>query len=183
MLNRFALVATTLLTIYLYLLFREMNQQAEIISMWLTIPTLALGINVIRLFWRRSLSAFIHSLRTGKRPGSVDCIRMGITLGFAGGVLDNLYWLVAWSLSYVEAPKSIIDWFFFHGVWANIPFRQSTGILAAYLHCVADTKGETDDYPDDTMKQHSQLTRIVIISFIGGGVYALVLWLIKTFLM
>lgn len=54
-----------------------------------------------------------------------DLLLLGIVVGFIGKFLDNLYWAVPWSLSFVGAP-SAADWHA-NGVAFNILFRQEIG--------------------------------------------------------
>jgi len=61
-----------------------------------------------------------------------DWIAVGIVTGFAGEVLDGVYWSTAWAAHYFDLPvsSSLMNW----GVVANIPFRHVLVIAAAYCH-------------------------------------------------
>lgn len=57
---------------------------------------------------------------------------LGVCVGFLGGVLDNGYWGLAWTASYLTSPHQ--ERLFQSGVYFNIPFRQLAGMFAAYCH-------------------------------------------------
>lgn len=56
----------------------------------------------------------------------------GVFISFLGMVADNAYWGIAWTFSFLESDYK--GWWFQNGVFANVPFRQLPGILAAYCH-------------------------------------------------
>ena len=62
-------------------------------------------------------------------------ITIGVALGFIGDSADSAYWALPWSADYLDHGSR--DWFFAHGIYANIPFRQGLGILAAACHLYA----------------------------------------------
>ena len=100
---------------------------AELISLGLTVPTILLSIWVVRLYWRPSLEAVRAERRT-----SVEWFAIGITIGFLGSSLDNLYWAIPWTASYLgyTGTNDLVE----AGVFFNIPFRQLCGSIAAYCH-------------------------------------------------
>lgn len=100
----------------------------ELLSLSLTIPTVILAALVVGLFSPR----VIDHLFDDRPMISTDWLILGIVIGFTGSFFDNLYWGLAWSASYLEAPAK--DSLFRSGVYPNIPFRQLTGVLAGYCH-------------------------------------------------
>ena len=68
---------------------------------------------------------------------------LGIVIGFAGSFFDNLYWGFAWGAE--ALGHSTRDWWFSHGVWSNLPFRQGAGILAGACHVVAASRSGADE--------------------------------------
>lgn len=151
----------------------SLNSIAELISLAATVPTLILSANVIRLFARQSLSALRKKRRT-----AIDTLIMGIMLGFIGGFLDNLYWGFAWGSAYLDLD--VADWLFENGVWSNIPFRQSLGCAAAYLHCTVD-----DHYSPGQVRKHplNNLNRLLLISCVLGALLISILFLLKHFVL
>ena len=57
---------------------------------------------------------------------------MGVAIGFIGAMLDNIYWFMPWTASYIGHP-SFVD-LTNAGVFFNVFFRQGLGIAAAYCH-------------------------------------------------
>ena len=106
-----------------------MNDYAEMVSLALTLPTILIGIGVLVHWgpsaWRSWNVKAIH------RDASQWLI-LGVAIGFLGGILDNIYWGIAWSSAYAQHPSR--DFWFANGVWPNIPFRQISGAYAAYCH-------------------------------------------------
>ena len=100
---------------------------AELISMFLTFPTIILAGVVVFLWGPKALVSF-HI----KDKDASDWFIMGVAIGFVGQVLDNLYWAIPWSLSYVASP--LFEDFTNAGVYFNIFSRQSCGVVAAYCH-------------------------------------------------
>ena len=71
------------------------------------------------------------ALRAVQRDASQWFI-LGVAIGFAGSVFDNLYWGIAWLSNYL-AWESWPQWFAC-GVYSNVVFRQTAGLVAAYCH-------------------------------------------------
>lgn len=105
---------------------------AEAVSLVWTWPTVILGISVVA-HW----APYVYKqLKEQEDLTSRDWLIMGVTVGFLGGVVDNIWWGVAWSFDFVELGNHR-DWCFRHGVYSNIIFRQIFGAYAAYCHLVA----------------------------------------------
>lgn len=106
---------------------------AEWFSLALTAPTLFLCAWVVREYRSGAVDGF-KLARIGIYSRS-HLLVLGITIGFAGSFMDNLYWGFAWTAEAIGHPSR--DWWFSHGVWSNLPFRQGAGILAGIAHVVA----------------------------------------------
>ena len=76
----------------------------------------------------------VRAFREGD-AGAQDWLILGIAIGFAGAMLDNLYWGVAWAFDYLGHPWR--DATFRNGSLANIFFRQGAGIAAGFCHVVS----------------------------------------------
>jgi len=109
-------------------MYELVHTVAEYISLVLTIPTVILGVLVIYYY---SPKAFM-ALTSDEPMNETQMLVTGITIGFIGAVLDNMYWFLAWGSDLLELPTT--EFFFTNGVFANVPFRQITGILAASFH-------------------------------------------------
>ena len=105
----------------------NIHKLAEIISLSLTVPTVLLSAVVIVIWGKSSLSA----LKSKKRTGA-DWLIMGVIVSFIGSSLDNVYWGLAWGADFLGMASR--DALFHHGVYANIPFRQIAGVIAAFCH-------------------------------------------------
>lgn len=108
----------------------DLQKTAEICSLALTVPTVVLGVGVI---WVWGPSA-IKQLKA-KTLTSESWFIIGVVVAFLGSVLDNIYWGIPWTLSFMGDPNT--DFYMTHGVYFNIWFRQTAGIIAAYCHLKA----------------------------------------------
>lgn len=104
-----------------------MHDVAECVSLALTFPTIVFGLAVVVLFYEDAATA----LSSGRRTRT-DCLILGIFIGFVGGVLDNTYWAIPWTLSFVRHADT--DWWMAQGVYFNVFSRQLCGWAAAYFH-------------------------------------------------
>jgi len=59
---------------------------------------------------------------------------MGIVINFAGNLVDNLWWGIAWSIYYIQGDGMTDNFFFVNGSYSNVIFRQTAGILGALCH-------------------------------------------------
>lgn len=126
---------------------------AELISLGLTVPTLVLSAAVV-YYW----SASIH--RAPKTAN--EWFITGVVVGFLGAFLDNTYWFLPWTASFLEldAKEELIN----AGVYFNIFFRQGLGTYAAYCHLkAAELSSE---------KSFKVLNMLVFTSVILGCFYA-----------
>jgi len=148
------------------------HDAAELISLGATFPTISLSLLVVIHFFEEAWSAI-------KAKGTLDATQwfiMGVAIGFAGGIVDNLYWGVAWSSSYLAMPST--EWIFDNGVYANIFARQGAGAIAAYCHVRAAisvlVKNESvsmDRIKGDVNLKLKWLKLYLISSFVGGVLF------------
>lgn len=129
-----------------------MDELAKYISLVLTVPTIMLSSIVVFMYfksaWRAVLQFFGKSLelsdsvkevvleedsenRKQRRVG-VNLLIVGIVISFIGDTIDNFYWGLAWGSDFFGSQWR--DFLFQNGVYSNIPFRQTAGIIAAVLH-------------------------------------------------
>lgn len=105
---------------------------SEIVSLGLTAPTIFLAFAVLAK-WRVSASDALYkdsNLRT-----SHEWFIIGVFVSFLGQAADNIWWGVAWAAEFLDLRFR--DTLFDYGVVSNIPFRQVTGIIAAFCHLKA----------------------------------------------
>ena len=107
-----------------------MQDLAELASLGLTVPTVVLSFMVVSLFGGPAIKA--ARIKPADRT-AVQWFSLGVAIGFAGSVVDNFFWAIAWAAAYTESPTAAS--LFSNGVYLNIPFRQLAGITAAYCHC------------------------------------------------
>lgn len=150
--------------------FDTYQDVAEIVSLILTAPTLLLSLWVVWLFRKDA----IRILKT-KNKSSTEWLVLGVAVGFLGSLCDNAYWGLAWTAHYLDLELSKV--FFDSGVFFNVPFRQISGIVAGYCHvrCAFTEDGNKDE--------NVRLVRLIGISLAIGGLGAIVLSLIKTFVL
>ena len=102
---------------------------AEMVSLVLTAPTLLGAIAVLWVWGGRSWEIFKKSPLA---RAEAEWLILGIAVGFLGGLVDNVYWGIAWSYQLLDSPDA--DWWWSHGAYSNIFARQLAGAYAAYCH-------------------------------------------------
>lgn len=111
-------------------LFMDMS---ELFSMGLTVPVL-IATAVVTYLYGRSV---IQSKKEPKDFGGPEWLSMGIAVGFVGSFLDNGYWAIPWTLMCLDNESA--EWWFNHGSFPNIFFRQTATFCSAYCHLRAAT--------------------------------------------
>jgi hypothetical protein len=108
---------------------------AELISLGMTFPTVVLAGAVVYMWFPAARIAWSKENKTGQ-----DWFIVGVTVGFIGAMLDNIYWFIPWSASYIGHPSfaELTN----AGVFFNVFFRQGLGMLAAYCHLRAAENAE-----------------------------------------
>lgn len=103
------------------------HKAAELISLSLTVPTVLLGLLVVAIWGKSSIKALKE-----RRKTATDWLILGIVISFVGSSLDNIYWGITWGSDLLGLESS--ERWFLNGVYANIPLRQTAGIIAAFCH-------------------------------------------------
>lgn len=100
---------------------------AEFFSLVATVPTVILAASVVHLWFPAARKAWLADQRLAK-----DWFILGVVSGFAGALLDNLYWSIPWTAAFLDMEQfpRLVEL----GVYFNIVFRQGLGIFAAYCH-------------------------------------------------
>lgn len=139
-----------------------MNLQdiAELISLGLTFPTVVLAFAVVYMWMPSARNAWLNTGKTGQ-----DWFVMGVAIGFIGAALDNIYWFMPWTASFIGDPafQTLTN----AGVFFNIFFRQGLGIAAAYCHLRAAEVSST--------KPLKIVNTLLIASHLVGFGYAMLL--------
>jgi len=140
-----------------------MLEVLELISIALTVAVIILSIEVVKQ-WFPSVR---RSVARKKSLTAEEWLILGVFVSFVGGSFDNSYWLTAWSSFYIDSTSSFTHTIMSNGFLANIPFRQITGIFAAYCHLNAAVLYSTDG------KKH--LKNVMLIAIVLGFSYSLLL--------
>lgn len=141
------------------------NDIAELVSLFLTVPTIILGLGVIRKWGYKAL---VVLAKPAKDRSAVDWLVLGVACGFSGAVPDNAWWGIAWSLFFLES--SYTDWWFDNGVYSNIVFRQMAGVYSAYCHLQSSIHRE-DNQSITEFRIYGRLSLFMAIFYI--------LWLVS----
>ena len=124
---------------------------AELVSLFLTVPTVILAATVVFVWHKSAIRSLMHKPRTG-----TDWLIMGVAISFIGSLVDNLFWGIVWTAAFLESDKTID--LFNVGVFFNIFFRQLAGICAGFCHIKSAT----------TSAPLSKLTRVISLVSIGN---------------
>lgn len=139
------------------------HQLAELVSLWLSVPAVILSVAVV-LVWMPAA----HKAMTTAARNATQWFAMGVTVGFIGGAIDNLYWMVPWTFHYLEMTEHSSALFNF-GVYSNIPFRQICTLLAAYCHIRSALAFTDKDGYDHGL---NFVNLLFAGSVVAGGLYA-----------
>ena len=103
------------------------SEIATIISIALTVPFVCYCLEIMYLWFPTFKASFKESkLSASSRLGR------GIITGFTANLLDNIYWMVAWTFVLFHHPIGIV--LMMAGSMVNIFFRQTGGIMSAIDH-------------------------------------------------
>lgn len=136
------------------------HEFAELVSLGYSWPAIVLGSAVVFYWFRPAWEAFHTPARVRT---DTQWLILGVVVGFAGSVIDNSYWGLAWTFSYAQSPLQ--DTAFESGVYFNIPFRQLCGLYAAYCHLEA--------WAGKDGKKRKTIARLWYLSALLGFIYAL----------
>ena len=144
---------------------------AELISLGLAVPAMLLSAMVL-LKWRiPTLQAYrtIASARTADQ-----WIILGVFISFLGGLLDSMYWQLAWTAQYGDL--CIKEFLMLNGALPNIFSRNLCDILAAWCHLMAYVRVFEGDRG---IEQGSNLTYFTFLTFLLGAGYVVMLVIYK----
>ena len=106
-----------------------------------TVEAVSLGLNPVVFFF--CFLVLIHYvpavIEKRKAMEAKDWLILGICVGFAGKLLDNIYWSIAWSAHYFGFRS--VEFWMSNGFLSNVSCRQLSTIGAGCCHVVAAIKG------------------------------------------
>ena len=137
----------------------SIHSLAEMISLIMTIPTVLLAVSVVYLW----LPAARKALKADNRDAHQWFI-LGVVGGFAGSAIDNAYWFLPWTASFI-GEAAIFHQLTEFGVYFNVFFRQGLGIFAAYCHIRAAEMS--------SIKQVQIINRVMVAAYFIGISYVL----------
>jgi len=103
------------------------HDTVTLLSLMLTPATIISCLAVTVLWFDSAKKAFYERHKT-----EMHWLILGVFFSFIGSMVDNTYWGLAWSASYLDDPAK--EALFHNGVYSNLPFRQITTLVAAYCH-------------------------------------------------
>lgn len=103
------------------------QELAVLFSLWLTPMTIIACAFVCYKFYEGFRKA-----TKAKEKTELHWFIIGIVIGFAGDLGDNVYWMFAWSTKFTGMPSW--ETFFEYGSFSNSIFRQGCGIVSALCH-------------------------------------------------
>ena len=145
-----------------------MQRAAEAISLAITWPTIVLAFLVVLVWWRPAWRAVVcHWAPDSYRMTAREWFVLGVVIGFMGSKLDNFYWMWPWSASFIgsEYKTALVNF----GVFPNVLDRQMAGMFSAYCHLRSAREFGVEHWAV------RNLHGITVASFVGGGLFALVL--------
>ena len=137
----------------------NIHQLAEMISLIMTIPTVLLAAAVVYLW----LPAARAALKEDSRDAHQWFI-LGVVGGFIGSAIDNSYWFMPWTASFM-GETAIFGQLTEFGVYFNVFFRQGLGIFAAFCHIKAAEMS--------SIKQVQIINRLMVAAYFVGISYVL----------
>ena len=146
--------------------YEHLRSIVELGSLALTVPLVFLCCMVIY----ECYVPLKHCIQKVQGDKKICWIIAGIFFGFAGNLIDNIYWAIPWSSNYLglKYTEDLIKF----GVFPNIFFRQILTAFAAYCHLRAFIAPEHN-------RDSRWLHIIIIITFIFGVFYVFSLWHVK----
>ena len=128
----------------------------DVVSGGFTVLTILMGMLVL-VHW---IKPAYNGIKNKGNMSSEQWLILGVVIAFLGQMFDNMYWLITWTSNYFDSSTVLNAWLFEHGPMANLPFRQASGILAAYCHVYAAVM------VDESQTRKFQLL-VLAASFIG----------------
>lgn len=106
-----------------------MHDFVTLLSLALTPLTILASAAVIYFFYK----PFVRAC-SSRDKDAVQWMILGVVIGFAGSILDNIWWGFAWSADYLDNTSAFRHFMFDHGVYSNAFARQAMGIIAGLCH-------------------------------------------------
>lgn len=138
----------------------SLRKLAELLSLGMTVPTVVLCSAVVWTWGPAAKAAWHAHVKSADQ-----WFILGVAVGFIGAALDNLYWAMPWTASYLEHPSQHV--LVASGVFANVVCRQALGIVAAYCHLKAAMLSAA--------KPRKHLNELLVASHVAGLLYCVVL--------
>lgn len=136
------------------------NTTAEMISLFLTFPTIILAMGVVYIWGKEAIKIF------GRGPANpMEWLIAGVVIAFVGSVFDNAYWGIVWTIDYYSGD--IHEGLARFGVFMNVIFRQTCGILAAYCHLKSYTELKKDSILNKKLFLSSSLVGLVYVTLLS----------------
>lgn len=139
------------------------HEAAALFSLWLTPMTIIACAFVVYRFYAGFVSA-----SSAKEKTELHWFIIGIVIGFAGDLGDNIFWAFAWSAQFTN--QSYWTDIFEYGAFSNSIFRQGCGIVSALCH-LRGVSHLPEGY--DTMK------RVVYSGTVFGFVFVAILMAVR----
>ena len=144
-----------------------MNESIEVLTNGLTLTTVLLCISVVVLWFDAAKESIF---KRDKAFNTESWFIVGVFFGFIGEILENFYWLIYWTLYYLELDS--YEWFLDNGFYFNLIFRQTLGIFSAYCHIRSALEYRKE-------KKSNFYNKILKVSIFTGIIYSFSLLLSK----
>lgn len=115
----------------------EPNAAINAVQVGLTLTFVVMCVLLIKTWWPSVQGAVrdARGLRFWRAWSADEWLGVGIVIGFAGNIADNVYWGITWTTALYQLP--IEEGLMESGPLSNIFSRQLVGILAVYCHLKA----------------------------------------------
>lgn len=143
----------------------EFQSSADLVFTSLTVTAVLMSAGVVAAFHRSVIRVIKLPVFVGR-----DWLILGIYIGFVGGTVDSLYWLVAWTLVYLDAEIGPV--LMRSGSLPNIFSRNLCDIASCYCHLLGISSHLNTDY---------SVRKLLFACLISGFMFAYWVWTVKTF--
>lgn len=107
------------------------QQSVLVVNLFLGLITVGVALLVIQVW----MPTYLRRPHSQRGFGPHEWLLVGITIGFASTIGDNVFWGITWYSKMRNWPTS--PWWFDHGPAANMIFRHVGKISAALCHLEA----------------------------------------------
>ena len=146
---------------------------ATLLSLGMTWPALAVCMLVLTSWYQQYI---VYCKAVVKKPSMM--LIAGVMIGFAGSMVDNFWWGLAWTADYIAPEHPVRDFLFLNGVYPNIFFRQGALIWAGMLHINPENMSRKTQV--QTAMARKKTKAIILTSIIVGVIYIGILVILKT---